>query len=404
MRRTRRAVSTGGAGRRGIGALTVLSCTLAALSLTVADAAAPKHKRGTLDTVAGVGLGGRPGSSGDGGPGGKARLRLPKAVTADSHGNVYITDFSSNRVRKVDRHGKISTFAGTGKPGFSGDGGPATRARLFSPWGIAVDSHDNVYISDYRNLRIRKVDARTGTISTFAGNGKGTSYSDPDGDGGPATQAPIDALWPVTVDSRDNVYLAAGCSVRKIDTNGIISTVIGPIHDGAKPYLCSFDGDHGPAISAHIGGITGLAADSKGNLYLTDLPNHRVRKVDTNGIITTFAGTGQGGYSGDGRKATKARIYGPQGVAVDGKDNVYIAQGGGAHHSAYVRKVNRHGIISTVAGNGKLGPLAHSGDRARNIPYWGPERLWINRDGDLLTADGTSRRVWVIYGLAAPFR
>jgi trimeric autotransporter adhesin len=153
-----------------------------------------------------------------------------------------------------------------------------------------------------------------------------------------------------------------------------------------------------------VGGIQALAADSKGNLYLADSQHRRVRKVDTNGIITTFAGTGKGGYSGDGRKATKAKIYWPIGVAVDGEDNVYIAVGGGAHHSSHIRKVNRRGIISTVAGNGKLGPLAHNGDRARNIPYWGPERLWINRDGDLLTADGTSRRVWVIYRLAAPFR
>jgi NHL repeat len=404
VRRTRRAVSTGGARRRGIGILVALSCTLAALSLTVADAAAPKHKRGTLNTVAGIGLGGRPGSSGDGGPGGKARLRLPKAVTADSHGNVYITDFSSNRVRKVDKHGKISTFAGTGRKGFSGDGGPATRARLFSPWGVAVDSHDNVYIADYRNLRIRKVDARTGTISTFAGNGHGTSYSDPDGDGGPATEAPIDAPWALTIDSHDNLYLTAICSVRKVDTNGIISTLVAPIHDGAKPYLCGYAGDHGPSIKARIGVIQDLAADSKGNLYLADPGNHRVRKVAVNGIITTFAGTGKGGYSGDGRKATKAKIYWPIGVAVDGKDNVYIAVGGGAHHSSHVRKVNQRGIISTVAGSGKLGPLARNGDRARKIPYWGPERLWITREGDLLTADGTSRRVWVIYGLAAPFR
>jgi hypothetical protein len=325
------------------------------------------------------------------------------AVASDSQGNVYITDMTSNRVRKVDRHGKISTFAGTGKRGFSGDGGPATRARLFAPWGVAVDSHDNVYIGDYRNLRIRKVDATTGRISTFAGNGHGTSYSDPDGDGGPATEAPIDAPWPVTVDSHDNVYLAAICSVRKVDTNGIISTVIGPIHDGAKPYLCGSDGDHGPAINAHVGVIQDLATDSKGNLYLADPQHHRVRKVAANGIITTFAGTGKGGFSGDGRKATRAKIYWPIGVAVDGKDNVYISVGGGAHHSSRVRKVNRRGIISTVAGNGKLGSLAHNGDRARSIPYWGPTRLWISRDGDLLTADGTSRRVWVIYRLAAPF-
>jgi hypothetical protein len=209
----------------------------------------------------------------------------------------------------------------------------------------------------------------------------------------------------VTVDSRDNVYLAAAnCSVRNVDTNGIISTVIGPVHDGAKPYLRGYAGDHGPAINAHVGGISDLATDSKGNLYLADSQNHRVRMIDTNGIITPFAGTGKGGYSGDERKATKAKLYGPQGVAVDGKDNVYIAVGGGAHHSSRVRKVNRHGIISTVAGNGQLGPLAHNGDRARHIPYWGPTRLWINRDGDLLTADGTSRRVWVIYRLAAPLR
>jgi NHL repeat len=403
VRRSRRAVGTGGAGLRGIGTLVALICALTALSLTVAHAAAPKHKRGTLDTIAGIGLSGRPGSSGDGGPGRKARLRLPQAVTADSQGNVYITDFSSNRVRKVDRHGKISTFAGTGKKGFSGDGGPATRARLAAPSGVAVDSHDNVYIGDYLNDRIRKVDATTGTISTFAGNGRARNYSEPDGDGGPAIEAPME-VWALTIDSHDNVYFAgAGCSVRKVDSNGIISTLVARIYDHAKPYLCGYAGDHGPSLKARIGVIGDLAADSKGNLYLADAQNQRVRMIAPDGTITTFAGTGKGGFSGDGRNATKARLYGPGGVAVDGNDNVYIAVGGGAHHSDRVRKVNKHGIISTVAGNGKITALARNGDRARHIPYWGPERLWINRDGDLLTADGTSRRVWIIYRLAAPF-
>jgi RHS repeat-associated protein len=267
---------------------------------------------GIITTVAGNGQGGY---SGDDGPAVVAQLNSPYGVSVDSTGNIYIADRDNHRIRKVDTSGIITTVAGNGIPSFSGDGGPATEAELKYPAGIALDSIGNVYIADLSNHRIRKVDT-SGIITTVAGNGiPGSS-----GDGGPATGARL--TWPngVSVDSIGNIYIADGDNsrIRKVDTSGIITTVAGNGQGG-------YSGDDGSATEARINTLSGVAVDSIGNIYIPDINNDRIRKVDTNGIITSVIGNGQRGYSGDGGPATEAKLSYPYGMAVDSIGNIYIA-------------------------------------------------------------------------------
>ena len=252
----------------------------------------------------------------DGGPATAAQLLRPAGVATDSVGNLYIADNTNHRIRKVDPSGIITTVAGTGARGFGGDGGPATVAYLRSPWGIAVDGADNLYIADRDNNRIRKVDS-SGIITTVAGTGaRGFG-----GDGGPATAAqlarPRDG---VAVDSAGNLYIADRDNnrIRKVDTSGIITTVAGTGIRG-------FGGDGGPAVQAWLNYPADMVLDGAGNLYIADNDNHRIRKVDTSGIITTVAGTGARGYGGDGGPAIHARLHSPRDVALDGAGNLYIA-------------------------------------------------------------------------------
>jgi hypothetical protein len=287
---------------------------------------------GTITTFAGRGAGG--GSSGDGGPATLARLDGPQGIAVDGQGNVYISDYNDYRVRKVSPGGTITTFAGTGIPGSSGDGGPATSARLYAPSGVAVDGQGNVYIVDSYNQRVRKVSAG-GTITTIAGTGR-LGFS---GDGGPATSAQLSYPSGVAVDGQGNVYIVDANRVRKVSRGGTITTFAGTGAGG-------FSGDGGPATSAQVR-PTGVGADSQGNIYIADFYGFRVRKVSPGGMITTFAGTGGGGFSGDGGPATSARLYGPYAVAVDGQGNVYIAD----DRNYRVRKVGTSGTArATYAG------------------------------------------------------
>jgi sugar lactone lactonase YvrE len=249
---------------------------------------------GTITTVAGNG---NQGSSGDGGPATSASLSVPYGMAADSAGNLYIADTDNSRIRKVS-NGTITTVVGNGFQGFSGDGGPATSASLYLPTGVAADSAGNLYISDAVNNRIRKVSG--GTITTFAGNG-GYRAS---GDGGPAAIASLDEPLGVAVDSAGNLYIADGNNrIRKV-SNGTITTVAG---DG----VMAFSGDGVPATSASLQ-PSGVAVDSAGNLYIADAVNQRIRKV-SNGTIATVAGNGNKGFSGDGGPATSASLNFPGG-------------------------------------------------------------------------------------------
>jgi hypothetical protein len=365
----------------------------AALALIAAPLAPAAAKRDTLRSLAGTG---KRGFSGDGGPARRAKLNYPWAIARDPAGNIYFTAPFNHRVRKIDTHGRISTIAGTGKKGFSGDGGPARSARLHTPYGVAADQHGNVYIADYLNWRVRKVDP-SGTITTFAGTGDPPDvFHLHEGDGGPATLSPVEAPEQLATDRAGNVYIGGACTIRKVDPAGVISTVI-----GGDLHVCGFTGDGGPAADAQIGVTQQMALDSAGNMYVADPQHKRIRKIAANGIISTFAGTGKGVFSGDGGPARKARIYNPLAVAVDGKDNVYFSQGG-PRSSSRIRKVDRNGIITTVAGNGKLGPLARPGQRAKRIAYWAPHAMLVDPGGNLLIAGYSDQRVWSLK-IAAPF-
>ena len=286
---------------------------------------------GTISTFAGTGVGG---PIGDNGLATSARIDSPMGLAADGLGNVYIADFAGARVRKVNPAGIITTYAGTGASSFSGDGGPATAAALYAPRGLSLDGQGNLYIADMYNHRIRKVDS-SGTITTFAGTSQGFS-----GDGGPATSAQLAYPEQVTTDGSGNVYIAdtSNRRVRKVSPSGTITTFAGSGGGGL--------GDGGLATSAYLSYPKGLAVDDQGNLYIADWSNYRVRKVDTGGTITTVVGTGNGGFNGDGGPAGSATVFGPVGLALDGQGNLYIADSGNYR----VRKVlNTEAAAQSIA-------------------------------------------------------
>ena len=297
-----------------------------------------KVSGGNINTIAGNGI---LSYSGDGGPAGSAQLNTPQSVAVDSSGNVYIADTVNNVVRKINTSGVITTFAGNGTAGFGGDGGPPGSAQLNGPEGVAVDSSGNVYISDTHNARVRKVSG--GAINTVAGNGS-PGYS---GDNGPATSAQIEIPLGLAVDSAGNLYIADFVNnvVRKV-SGGTITTVAGT-------GLVGQGGDGVPATTSALNGPTGVAVDSNGNLYISDANNNVVREV-SGGTIRTIAGNHVPGYSGDGGPATAAMLANPGGIAVDASGNVYIADG-----SSVIRKLYPTGFITTIAGNGTQG---YSGD------------------------------------------
>ena len=281
---------------------------------------------GIITTVAGTG---EIGFSGDGGPATAADLRFPYGVAVDGAGNLFIADSGNNRIRKVDGAGIITTVAGTGERAFSGDRGPATAADLNFPWGVAVDGAGNLFIADTRNRRIRKVDGATKIITTAAGTGE-AGFS---GAEGPATAAALDFTTGVAVDAVGNLFItdtdnlsssfaASTSHLRKVDgATKIITTVAGTGESG-------FSGDRGPATAAALNLPYGVAVDGADNLFIADLGNHRIRKVDgATKIITTVAGTGEAGFSGDGGPATAAALNLPRGVAVDGVGNLFFSTG-----------------------------------------------------------------------------
>ncbi len=330
---------------------------------------------GAISTIAGTGIGGY---SGDGGPATSAQLDFPYSIVVDISGNLFIADNYNHRIRKVNTSGVISTMAGTGGGGYSGDGGPATSADLYSPFGLAIDGSGNLYIGDHFNNRIRKVNP-TGVINPVVGNGTNGSggYS---GDGGQATSAQLNTPTGVAVDGSGNLYVADQYNhcIRKVSLSGIITTVAGTGNQG-------YGGDGGPATSADLYSPTGVAVDDDGNLYIADQSNHRIRKVNTSGMITTVAGTGNQGYSGDSGLATSAYLNSPTGIAVDISGNLFIAD----NYNHRIRKVNTSGVIATVAGGG----YGSDGGQATFAYLDSPTGVTVDGSGNLYIADQADHRI-----------
>jgi sugar lactone lactonase YvrE len=376
---------------------------------------------GTVIRVAG-GL--RYGYAGDGGPATLAQLSRPQGLAVDRAGNLYIADTQNNAIRKVLPNGVIVTIAGNGSWGFSGDGGPATSAQLATPSGVAVDSSGNLFISDSSNSRVRKV-ASTGIITTLAGNGT-PGYP---GDGGPAINAQLG--WPtgIAADNNGNVFIAEESThrIRRVSPNGVIDTVAGTgiagfggdggpatsaqlaspvgvaVTGGGSLFVVQlgwarvrmvspggtittvaccgtpyeFSGDGGPAISAGLFNPYGIAVDPAGNLFIADTADNRVRKVSPSGIINTVAGNGGAviydeAPLGDGGQAANAQLRYPWSVAAGNGGDIFIAD----TEANRIRRVTRDGVITTIAGNGTQG---FSGD---NGPAVNAQLKRAHRPGD----------------------
>jgi hypothetical protein len=349
------------------------------LFFTICFLALSVTKAQIITTVAGNGA---QGFSGDGGLATNAKLNDPYGITIDATGNIYIVDTDNSRIRKVATSGIITTIAGTSTAGFSGDGGQATNAELSRPWGIAFDVANNLYIADYGNNRVRKVNT-LGIITTVAG--KGTfNYS---GDGGQATAAGLNTVG-VVLDTLGNLYIVDNNRIRKVNTLGIITTVAG---NGASGYI----GDGGQATAAELNSPLAVALDAGGNLYISDELNNCIRKVNTNGIINTIAGNGNSGYFGDGGQATAASLSAPIGLTLDAFGNLFIAD----TYNSVIRKVDAFGIITTVAGNNLQG-FSGDGGQATAASISNPFGVAFDATGNLYFSDEGNMRIRKVTNVA----
>ncbi len=330
---------------------------------------------GVITTVAGTGV---DGDAGDGGPATSAQLDAPADVAVDGLGNLYIADTNNSRIRVVDANGIITTIAGTGTGSYGGDGGPAINAQLNSPEGVAIDGLGTLYIADRENHRIRRIDTN-GTITTVAGIGTG-GWS---GDNGLATAAQLKFPYGVAVDDTGTILIAdAGNQrIRRVDAAGVITTVAG---NGTFGY----SGDGGLATSARLGFPMGVALGGGGSFYIADRQNHRVRRVDGTGIITTVAGIGINGSTGDGGAATSAQLAIPESMVADPSGNLYIADTG--NHR--IRRVDTAGVITTVAGSGTNGEIGDGGP-ATSALFDDPQAVVSDGTGGWYIADTNHHRI-----------
>jgi len=329
----------------------------------------------TITTIAGTGIGGY---SGDGGPAISAQIQNPGQLVVKPNGEIIIADEDNYRIRLINNLGIINTIAGTGSVGFSGDGGLATSANLERPWAITLDAIGNIYFGDTYNYRIRKINT-SGTITTVAGNG-GIGFS---GDGGPATSAQFNLPIGLVSDSVGNLYISDWLNrrVRKVSSSGTITTIAGSGVNG-------YSGDGGLATTAVCSSPDGITIDNSGNIFFCDYFNHVIRKINTSGIISTYAGNGTQGYSGDGGLATSAQLKYPSDVDIDGSGNLFISEIG----NNTIRKVNSAGIISTIVGTGFSG-FSGDGGLATLAQISGPTGVAVDSFGNIFITDQGNQRI-----------
>jgi trimeric autotransporter adhesin len=333
------------------------------------------------------------GFSGDGGPAQAAKLSNPTSAWPDTHGNLYISDGLNGRIRKVSAAGIITSIAGNGTHTFSGDGGPALMAGIYLASSVEADTAGNIYIGEQPpsgnpyGARVRKIshgiDDTTFIITTIAGGGC-PGYC---GDGGPATAAGLENVCAIAIDKAGNVYTVDNVNnrIRKVNSAGVITTMGGTGTAG-------YSGDSGPATAAQFSGPVGVAVDYSGNIYISDGYNNRIRKVNTAGMITTIAGTGAAGFSGDGGQATAAQIHFPIGIAVDATGNIYFVDS----RNLRIREINTAGIITTIAGNGTLGNSGDGGP-ATAAEFATPSGVSVDGAGNVYISDGSAHIVRKIY-------
>lgn len=410
-------------------------------------------RSGTIGTLAGDGTTCAALSPcGDDGAATAAQLAAPTSTAVDSAGVVYVADGATRRVRSVNPDGTIRTFAGNGRLGSSGDGGPAPAAQLYSPFGTAVGPDGDLYVSDTVNHRVRRIDVASGVISTIAGSGvQCADAASPCGDGGPALDAQLSRPWGVGVDAAGNVFFVDNNlrRVRRIDAGtGTLTTVAG----SGGP--AGFSGDNGPATSAQFTEAQGLAVAGDGTLFIADVGNNRIRRVDPRsgtittvagmgirgfagdggaataaalaspndvalapdgdlviadtgnvrvrrvdsgtGTITSVAGNGTADFTGDGGPATQASLRSPRGVAVDAADSIFIAD----TSNNRVRRVDSDGVITTVAGDGAANSRGDGGP-ATGASLFSPWKLAVTPAGDVTVAEQNGQRLRLIEGVAA---
>ena len=333
----------------------------------------------TITTYAGCCTGGGP--VGDGGPATAAKLFDPISGTFDKYGNYYFVEgLAGNRIRKINTSNIITTICGTGISGFSGDNGPAPIANIHTPTSIVLDTTGNIFFVDEANNRVRRIDHTSGIITTICGNGSATST----GDGFPATAATLNNPADICFDKYGNLYIAefSSARIRKITPSGVISHFAGV--NGTPGY----SGDGSRADTAKLGAVSGLAVDTSNNIYIADASNSRIFKVNTSGIITTYAGTSTGFlFNGDGIPATSANID-PVKIGFDQSGNLFIAE----NQNYRVRMIDGVGFIHTAAGTGISGFSGDNGP-ATAAQFRYPTGIAFDGCGNLYVPESANNRV-----------
>ncbi len=322
---------------------------------------------------------------GDGWPATSYSLAAPSGICLDNAHNVFISDYADHRIRKIDTHDTLTTFADTsGMPGYTGDGGLKDSATFRNPSGLCFDASGNLYILEWYNDVVRRIDKTTGIVSTVAGSGAG-GYG---GDNGPATTANMERPSGICMDPAGNIFIAdyGNHRIRRVDAvTNIITTFAGDGTAGSS-------GDDGLAIAAKLNYPNSVCSDSAGNIFISDFGNNRIRKVNAvSGIITNIAGTGTAGYTGDGGLPTLAKLRGPNAVHINRLGNLYISDEG----NNVIRRIGPSGNINTIAGSGGYG-FAGDGGPATAARFNGPTAVYADDSDYLYIADGGNSVIWKV--------